>query len=355
MIKPLEYYYDNGFHVIFDKYTIDTSGVVRNKKSGKKISTRKKGGYNACGVYNKSGKQCMLFISRAIVSSFFGPPPTRGHTADHKDRNPNNDTVENLRWLCTKGQVKNRIMPETQNDAFIIVKDEIEKTAKDWVDYLKGQNNSLGREYTANMVGHYARNRQNGFSYKEYPDLPGEVWKEITCSKTKKGRWEISNMNRVKYITLYAKNVTSGDRLSMSDGYPSIRINGKKWLCHMLSFMTFFPEEYATKRFDEMILHEDDNKLDFRPRKLRLGTRPENGTDAHNNGKYDGKKTTRMKCTSYIKGIFEKEHDSQDAAVKYLKYQGYTKASQGNISQALTASRDGKDLMKYDRTWKNST
>lgn len=31
MIKPLEYHFDDGSHVIFNNYTIDTSGVIRNK------------------------------------------------------------------------------------------------------------------------------------------------------------------------------------------------------------------------------------------------------------------------------------------------------------------------------------
>ena len=81
----------------------------------------------------------------------------------------------------------------------------------------------------------------------------------------------------------------------MNNGYPSVFINGKNWLCHILAFKTFFPNEWDAKNPDEMILHEDDDKMDFRPHKLRIGTRSENATDAHDNGCHDGTKTSRIK------------------------------------------------------------
>ena len=35
LVKTLEYYFEDGSHVIFEKYTIDTLGIIKNKKSGK--------------------------------------------------------------------------------------------------------------------------------------------------------------------------------------------------------------------------------------------------------------------------------------------------------------------------------
>ena len=158
-------------------------------------------------------------------------------------------------------------------------------------------------------------------------------------------------MNRVKYITVFAENVLSGVRLNLSHGYPSVRLNGKIWRCHVLAFMTFFPEEYANKKSDEMVLHEDDNRLDFRPHKLRLGTQSENTTDAYNNGKYDGTKSARTKCVSYINGVLEKEHDSLVDAIKFLKSNTiYLKATKSNISLVANDSYNRKTA--YGRTWK---
>jgi hypothetical protein len=245
----------------------------------------------------------------------------------------------------------NQDRPETFKTAFGIIRDGEERTFKEWADYfnLKDEKNPFGREYTSGMIKSYAQKKQHGFSYKVYPDLPGEIWKEIEGSKNTRGHWEISDMNRVKYITNHVENILSGERLGLLNGYPTITINGKHWLCHILSFMTFFPEEYANKNPNENVLHEDDDPLDFRPHKLRLGSQSDNIRDAHNNGKYDGKKTARMKCMSYIDGVYELMHDSQEDAVKYLKSIGYDKASKGHIGKALNDNYTSD--FAYDRTW----
>lgn len=112
--------------------------------------------------------------------------------------------------------------------------------------------------------------------------------------------------------------------------------------------MAFFPEMYATKKPEDMVLHEDDDKLDFRPHKLRLGTQSKNIIDAYNNGKYDGKKSARMICASYINNVLEKRHKSQSDAVLYLKINGYPKANVSGVCMALSGFRK----TAYDRTWK---
>lgn len=130
----------------------------------------------------------------------------------------------------------------------------------------------MGREYTKTMIGDYARKKQHGFSYKEYPDLVGEVWKEISGSRNARGRWEISNMNRVKYITKHAENVLSGERLGLKGGYPKIMINGHDCSCHIIAFKTFYPEVWIAKKPNEIVLHEDDDILDFRPHMIMDAT-----------------------------------------------------------------------------------
>ena len=349
MSKPLEYDFEDGTHVNFNKYTIDTSGIVRNIKTRQVMATHNNGGYETCHVYMDNGKRRGIRICRAMASTYRGKPPMLAHTADHKDKNTDNDTDDNIRWLDKSGQVKNRAMSDTNKSALIVVKDDIEKTAKEWVEFLRYIKNHMGREFTESMISHYAQRKYHGFAYKEYPDLQGEVWKKIQGSKNTKGHWEISNMNRVKYTTKHAENVLSGDRLSlMNTGYPKIRFDNKNWLCHIISFMTFFPEEYASKKTEEIVLHEDDDKLDFRPHKLRLGTRSQNSSDAYDNGCYDGTKSARMACASYINGVFEKEHKSQRDAAKYLKTLGYDKADMPNINNVLK----GKQKTAYDRVWK---
>jgi len=352
MEDTLEYYFEDETHVIFEKYTIDTLGIIKHKKSGKTPSYGK-GTYNRCGVYDNDGKLRMILVGRAVASTFLGKPPTPKHTADHiiSDQKKN-DSLTNIRWLCKPGQINNRTMPKTYKSAFVIVKDGVEKTANEWAAHMNATKTLEEREFTYGMIEGYAQRKTRGFAYKEYPNLEGEKWLEIEGSKNKReDYWKISNMNRVKWITSAGtENVLWGERLGRSNGYPIVRINGKILKCHILAFKTFHPELWKAKKPEEMVLHEDDNKEDFRPHKLRLGTVSDNAKDSHDNGKRDSTKSARVKCASYIDGEHEENHDSQHHAVKYLKTRGYPKAIHGKISETLSGS--GKRKTAYGRTWK---
>jgi hypothetical protein len=111
--------------------------------------------------------------------------------------------------------------------------------------------------------------------------------------------------------------------------------------------MTFRPREYAAKLPDDIILHKNDNKLDFNPFRLRWGTIQENSIDAYNNGKYDGTTIARKPVASYIDDVFEKEHESIRAGAKYLREIGYIKASASGIAPAFK-----NEGTRYERTWK---
>ena len=352
-IKTLEYYCEDGSHIVFNKYTINAlDGIIKNKRSGKTPSYGN-GMYNVCGMVDDDGKKRRIQVGRAVASTFLGKPPMPNHTADHiESKQKKNDALTNIRWNCKKGQNNNRIMPETHKAAFIVTKDGVEKTIKEWVQHMNDMKTSEDREFNYGKISYYAQTKTRGFAYKEYPDLDGEEWKEIKGSKTKRGDyWMISNMNRVKYITsIGTENVLLGERLGRQNEYPIVSINGKNYGCHILAFQTFYPELWAAKEPEESVLHEDDNKEDFRPHKLRLGTASDNAKDSYANGKRDSTKNMRVECASYINGEHEEYHISQHHAAEYLKTKGYPNASQGNIWMALSGDRQSA----YGRTWKKS-
>jgi hypothetical protein len=349
--RPIKYFWHNDKPPLKSKeYTIDTLGILRYAKprvGRESPNIRWVDGYAIVTItHNK--KRRHLRVARIASSTFLGSPPDPSYTADHKFRNRSDDRLDNIRWLDPSEQIKNQDRPETYKSAFIIVNDTLNKemTVKEWTDMFKKPN---GESYHPITIARFAREKKHGFCVKEYPDLEGEIWKPVIGSENKNGRWEVSNMSRMKYITEYVENVFSGDRLGLRGGYPIVKINGKNVECHVVVFKTWFPDLYAAMKPHEMILHEKDDRLDFRPEKLRIGTPPDNGKDAHKNGKYDGTKSEYQKCASYIDGVFEKEHESQHDAAKYLKENGWPKASSGSISQVLL----GKRPTAYGRTWKN--
>jgi len=358
MEVPLKYYFENDHKVCvnFDKYTFDKNGDVRNKATGEALRhNTDEAGYQNVKVQDASGKKRGIQIGRALASTFIGPPPTQEHTADHKDKNRANDILENIRWATREEQRDNQDRLDTMKSAFLIDRDGEEKTKKEWADYLnsKDEKNPYGREYTPGMIKKYAQKKQHGFAYKKYLDLPGEIWKDVEGSKNSQGMWKVSNKNRVKYVTNHAENVLEKDRLGLNGGrYPKIYFNGKHWGLHVVVFMTFFPYKWANKKPDEMVCHKEDDRMDFRPEMLRLGTQSENIKDAHDNGKYDGTLSERQKCASYIDGVFEKKHESQHDAAEYLRLNGCKKASHGAVGRALNGTnKNGSLKVRYGRTW----
>lgn len=350
--KTLAYYKADGTYTRFNNYTLDRYGVITNIKL-KKVITRvaNKKGYNAVNVTDDDGKPRNIRVARAIASTFWGQPKTLHHTAEHKNRNRGDDTLKNVRWKNKSDQVKNRDVPETHNDAWIIVKDGVENTAKGWTEALKNERNHLGRVFTDCGIRHYAQRRHHGFCFKEYPDLPGEEWRLVEGSENQHGKWMISNMSRVKRVGASGvSRVMSADELPKDGEYPMIVIHGKRRPCHIVAFATFNPDEYANKIPDDMVLHKKDEKLDFRPESLYLGDRSQNAIDALDNGIRDGTKTARMKVVSYIVGSTEpeQEHNCQDDAAKYLRKNGHPRACQSAISRATDT-----DKVRYGRTWKS--
>jgi hypothetical protein len=349
-MKQLEYHTTDGRHIIFEN-RIDENGVVYKLNGEPKTCSTNSSGYRMCTMKAKNTLY-NIRVARAMASTFIGHPPNLTYTADHINRNRQDDSLDNIRWVDKSEQVINRDYPKTHKFAFIISRGDDEMTANDWVIHLENQKNHMGRTYTKKMILHYAINKQHGFSYKSYPDLHGEVWKIIEYSKNRKGHWEISNKCRVKYVmSTGVEHVLTSEDVSIRGGYPSIGINRKNCYIHIECFKAFYPEEYTAMKKEDVIMHEQDNKIVFTLDKLRIGTHSENIKDAHDNGKYDGTKTGRIKCVSFINGVFEKEHESQKAAADYLKEKGWVKAKSGRISEVLNNKRQSA----YERTWKKQT
>lgn len=354
-LYPLEYYYDDGRHIIFDKYEIDMFGGIYNKKTGRLMSYSKIDKYCMVNIRDFAGKKYNISVARAVVSTFGGKPPTTKHSTEHIEcTNKDNNIVCELTWMDSIGQIKNRIRLEDNLCSCVVVRGGLEMTIKEWIKYLNNTNNHLGRKYTKRIVYDYAQNKKHGFSYKIYDDLPGETWHKVVKSENSQGHWEISDKNRIAYISKHARNVIESTRFGFTGKYPVICINGKNRRLHDVAFEAYYPDLYIAKKSHEMILHKFDDKLDFRPHMLYIGDASKNQKDSHDNGCRNGTKTARISCCSYIDGVLEKCHESQLDAEKYLKSisDKYLKSKSSAIGEALEALKDNKILVRYDRTWK---
>jgi hypothetical protein len=282
-MTTIQYYSSKGKLTIFPNHTITNGGIVSNTKTGNMMTRHEDvSGYYRVTIYHE-GQSRTISVARALASTFLGPPPTLHHTAEHKDRNRGHDTLDNIIWEDKSGQRQNQKRPTEYSNAFIIVRHGIEHTAKEWTEVYKGPDD---KKYATTTIIRYAQQHRHGFYYKTFPNLRSEVWKAIPGAKNSKGEWFISSRSRMKYKTAHAENVLTTYQLCKNRGYPVVGINGKVLFCHVLSLMTFRPNEYAARTPGDIILHKKDDKLNFNPFRLRWGTETDNRIDAHNNGKY---------------------------------------------------------------------
>ena len=292
MFKTLEVYMGDLEHRIFNKYEIGVDTTVRHKIKGNEIAKIMNNSYHMVVVYDDAGKKYAVSVARAMISTFLSPPPTKEHTVDHKNRIRTDNRVDNLRWCSNIEQRDNQSRPAVHNDAFLIVHDGEEKTAKEWA-CEKNQHSST-----------ICLNAQKGviWKYKEYEDFPGEEWKLVENSHNCQGFQQVSNLGRYAIHKKYARKVFFPNELRLSGGYPNIKVGGKDVHLHIAVFKTFKTSEYKDRNKEEYILHKNDDIFDCSIDNLHLGSRSKNGHDAHDNGRHDGTKTRRKSCVGYKDG-----------------------------------------------------
>ena len=122
---------------------VSTHGRIQTKLNGNwrqpfRPKTNKQGyrrfNYKAPGME----KSKMFGVHACVVTTFLGPPPTRGHTADHVDvenqEGRGNNCIWNLRWASKSEQKENQRKPEEakQEHALALAKLLEEETTTGW-------------------------------------------------------------------------------------------------------------------------------------------------------------------------------------------------------------------------------
>ncbi|ABU43749.1 hypothetical protein AR158_C203R [Paramecium bursaria Chlorella virus AR158] len=353
----LRYFKDDGTFEIFDDYTIDTNRVVERKDGGKSPTPYEQNGYLSINV-RKNKKQYSRSLARAMLSTFLGPPPDLTFTADHIiSEHKLDDDLSNLRWLDPSGQANNQNRPETLRSARIIVNElfpDDELTAKEWTELLTKPD---GTKYSRITILEWARTRENGFSYKTYEKIDVEEWK--IYGDPDKNHVAISNKNRVKDVTVSEsghkeEHVRTADQLCLWGGYPSKKIDGVKHRVHILVFQLWYPDLWANRKPDDMVLHKHDNRLDFRPKNLYLGTGSKNVTDSYDNGKRDGTKSARQACIAYKNDEIIEEFESLSDAARYLEEHNTYLTFNAAINSIRRTLKKNKNKEYKGFTWKSA-
>ncbi len=92
-------------------YYVSTDGMVYNSKKGKMVSVilNKKTGYCSVSLWDYKNKRKINKYIHRLVAEIFIPNPDKKAFVDHIDTNKNNNSVENLRWVTQKENVRNKL------------------------------------------------------------------------------------------------------------------------------------------------------------------------------------------------------------------------------------------------------
>ncbi len=101
-------YYVNKMEIQgYNNYLIYEDGKVFSKKRNKFMKSRDNGcGYLRLNLY-KDGKSKTFKIHR-LIATYYIPNPHNYECVDHKDRNRQNNSIDNLRWVTQQMNCQNR-------------------------------------------------------------------------------------------------------------------------------------------------------------------------------------------------------------------------------------------------------
>lgn len=166
-------------------YEISNVGNLRNSKTGKIIKPYiNNTGYYIYNLWQK-GKQ-YKFLAHRLIAQAFIPNPNNYPEIDHIDGKPENNRVENLRWVTHKENSNTEIRKKRLSESH-----KGERHIR-WGKFGKDnpcskkigcfQNGILIREYVS-----YTEAQNDGFSRKGIyrnvtgitPEYKGFIWKEL--------------------------------------------------------------------------------------------------------------------------------------------------------------------------------
>ncbi|AGE48842.1 hypothetical protein PBCVAP110A_515R [Paramecium bursaria Chlorella virus AP110A] len=228
-------------------------------------------------------------------------------TVDHIDNDCTNNSADNLRWVNKFVQVDNRrdtcrihihSLPVIAKN---IASGEILEFAS-----LHEASEKIKEADFRHISSCVNNKRKTHAGYLWYPpdtlpDEEGEIWKHITT--TPRYNLHISSFGRIGYEFScgYTKKIWSKDMISERgierDRYPSVNIGGKEMCLHILVWNTFVGDIPSGL----IVNHIDHDKQNASLDNLEVITRSANAIAAHDAGRYDNSKSSRVEIS--INGI----------------------------------------------------
>lgn len=332
----------------FQNYEVSNLGRVKNKKTGRILKPCKCGGYVIVGLSsNCKGKT--FPVHRLVALAFISNPENKPHV-NHIDKNPLNNTVNNLEWNTAlennlhkcKGLIQttnqNKCIYRIDKDTNIKLQKYVSiETAGIWLyENNLAKNIHSGTTNISNSIrGIYKSSFGFRWEIEEQLSRENEIWKELKIPGFKSENYYISNLGRFKN----SKGIIMKDYKPHHTGYIYVRVNIKKFALHRLVALMFI-DNPENKPF---VNHIDGNKENNNLDNLEWVTCAENNKHNYTNNikkkytrpiiQYDLEMNELNKfnsikeasvilkiCTSGIKAVlYNKQKTSKNFIFKYLE------------------------------------
>jgi hypothetical protein len=93
----------------FPKYSITNNGFVKNNKTNRVLKNQiNSNGYIVLSLFNNDGIKKKPYLHRLLAKTFIKNENDDANQVDHIDRNPLNNSLDNLRWVTNTENLGNR-------------------------------------------------------------------------------------------------------------------------------------------------------------------------------------------------------------------------------------------------------
>jgi len=132
----------------FENYLISNQGRVWNSKTKRFVGCNDGNGYQHV-LLRQNGTHQTFTIHR-LVMTYFGPPQPEGKTdVDHIDRDKSNNRIENLRWVNSSENNRNKDKYKQQRNEYI---EELPDTAVELEEYNGFEFDKYWFDYESNKL-----------------------------------------------------------------------------------------------------------------------------------------------------------------------------------------------------------
>lgn len=250
----------------FPDYEASSLGKVRNKSTLKIITFHENYGYMTSHLY-RDKKRYPVKCHRIIAETFLENPENK-ELVNHKNSVRNDNRVENLEWNTAQENVDHKLIKHPSNKKKYLkpvwqcnreTKEKI-KLFSSSGEAVKSINEEKWVVVSASIrkVLNGYSNQSNGYfwEYDPYPEIEGEIWKEITFIANVNG-YEISSEGRLRNSkgTMFFGHKDD-------NGYIRVSINEKPYRMHTLVARAFIPNPDNKPHVNHRDGVRDNNKLE---------------------------------------------------------------------------------------------